>query len=251
MDVDDPRTTELRLEIIRNKRFLYRLYEEWYDLIRCRLPSVDGPVIELGSGAGFMKERIPGLITTDVIPVEWVDCILPADGHMPFGDISLRAIVMTDVLHHMKDARHFFREATRTVKPGGAVVMIEPWLTPWSRFVYRLLHSEPFLPDAKEWELPRSGPLSGANSALPWILFERDRLQFEREFPELLIADIKLFMPFAYLFSGGVSLRSFAPGWAYGPLRTIELALGHMGRWTAMFALIFLIRQPEQSIPTC
>lgn len=243
MDVDDSRTTELRRKIIRSKRFLCRLYEEWYDLIRSRIPSGDGPVVELGSGAGFMKERIPNLITTDVLPVAWVDCVLPADGRLPFGNASLKAIVMTDVLHHLNDPRHYFREATRTVKPGGVVVMIEPWLTSWSRIVYRRLHSEPFLPDVEQWELTKSGPLSGANSALPWIIFERDRSRFEHEFPEWTSAAIEPFMPFSYLFSGGVSFRSFAPGWAYGYLRTIEHTIGRIEQWAAMFALIKIIRK--------
>jgi hypothetical protein len=30
------------------------------------LPEQEGPVLELGSGAGFMSEYIPGLITTEV-----------------------------------------------------------------------------------------------------------------------------------------------------------------------------------------
>ncbi len=245
MDIDDPQTTERRRQIIRSKQFLRQLYEEWYALIRGRLPSGGGPVVELGSGAGFMKEWIPCLITTDVLPITLIDCVLPSDGHLPFSDASLRAIVMTDVLHHLNNPRRFFHEATRTVEPGGAVVMIEPWLTPWSRLIYQRLHSEPFLPDAEQWELPNSGPLSGANSALPWILFARDCSQFEREFPQWSRAFIKPLMPFSYLLSGGISYRSFAPGWAYEPLRKIERALGFVKNWTAMFALITLTRLPK------
>lgn len=243
MNVDDPRTTERRREIIRRKRFLRRLYEEWYGLLRNRLPEVEGTIVELGTGAGFMKEWIPGLTTTDVQPIEGVDLVLPADGRLPFADASLRAIVMTDVLHHLNDVRHFFREATRIIKPGGAVVMIEPWLTPWSRLVYHRLHSEPCQPEAAQWEIPCQGPLSGANSALPWILFERDRDLFEREFPEWSQAVIEPLMPFAYLLSGGVSLRSFAPSWAYGLCRAIERKLGHLQQRMAMFALITLIHR--------
>jgi hypothetical protein len=29
--------------------------------------------------------------------------------------------------------------------------MIEPWVTPWSRFVYNLLHHEPFDPETPSW----------------------------------------------------------------------------------------------------
>src|SRR5262249_31802772 len=38
-------------------------------------------------------------------------------------------------------------QATRCVRSGGVVAMIEPWVTPWSRFVYTRLHHEPFQPE--------------------------------------------------------------------------------------------------------
>jgi SAM-dependent methyltransferase len=247
MNVDDPRTTELRRSIIRGKAFLSRLYEEWYELIRRNLPAGEGQVVELGAGAGFMKERIPGVITTDVIEVPGVDRVLPAGGPWPFAAGSLRAVVMTDVLHHIGDPRSLFREASRTVRSGGAIVMIEPWLTPWSGFVYRRLHSEPFRPEAEQWEFPSSGPLSGANGALPWIIFQRDRHLFEREFPEWSIAEIEPLMPFSYLLSGGVSLRSLAPGWAYGLSRALDRRFERGRAGMAMFALIKLVRIPADA----
>ena len=60
------------------------------------------------------------------------------------------------------------------------------WVTRWSRWIYGRFHHEPFDPQRADWEFPLSGPLSGANGALPWIIFQRDREQFEREWaPEL------------------------------------------------------------------
>ena len=66
MDIDDPRTTQLRLRIVRSKRFLRKIYEEWYRDIVAALPPCDGQVLELGSGAGFLSEFIPGLITSEI-----------------------------------------------------------------------------------------------------------------------------------------------------------------------------------------
>ena len=119
--------------------------------------------------------------------------------------------------------------------------MIEPWVTGWSRLVYGHLHHEPFRPQAEEWGFPSSGPLSGANSALPWILFERDRDRFEQEFPQWEVREIQLIMPFRYLVSGGVSLRSLMPGWSFGLWRALEkVLLPWMDQW-AMFALVTLV----------
>jgi len=100
LSVDDAETTVRRRQIIQEKKFLRRIYEEWYCAIVDSLPAGDGVVLEIGSGGGFMHEWIPGLITSDVLPVPGVSVVL--DGHkLPFADRALRAIVMTDVLHHL------------------------------------------------------------------------------------------------------------------------------------------------------
>lgn len=238
MNPDDPKTTLLRRQVIQEKPFLRRIYCEWYEFITRSLPSANKPVLEIGSGAGFLKEYIPELITSEIFHCNGVNSVVDATD-LPFGDGSLSAIVMTDVLHHIPDSRQFFSEAIRCLDEGGAIIMIEPWVTSWSRFVYGNLHHEPFIPDAAKWEFPSSGPLSGANGALPWILFERDKTLFEAEFPQLQIQSIKLTMPFRYLLSGGVSLRSLAPPSAFNFLQNIENSLFSMKRW-AMFAEIVL-----------
>lgn len=241
LEVDDFRTTQLRRQIIQQKAFLKRIYEEWYAAIASALPPEKGLVIEIGSGAGFLKDAIPDVITSELSLCSNVSMVL--DGcRMPFADNTLRGIVMTDVFHHLPQPRCFFKGATRCVRPGGALVMIEPWVTPWSQMVYKKLHHEPFRPDAQEWEFPRTGPLSGANGALPWIIFQRDRKQFESEFPQWRIRTVKLMMPFRYIVSGGVSLRSLQPGWSYVLWRALEHALQPLMPRLAMFAQIVLQR---------
>jgi SAM-dependent methyltransferase len=173
LDIDDPRTTQLRREIIQEKSFLRQIYQEWYATIAGALPRSMGPVLELGSGAGFLKDFLPGLITSEIFYCPGVDVVLNGQD-LPFAAGTLRGIVMTDVFHHLPHPRRFFTEAARCVRPGGVVAMIEPWVTPWSRLIYTRLHHEPFNPEANEWEFPTSGPLSGANGALPYILFDRD-----------------------------------------------------------------------------
>lgn len=239
LEIDSPRCTELRWSIIQQKSFLRQIYEEWYSAISALLPLHEEPVLELGSGGGFLSDYVPELITSEVLYCQHVGVVLDGS-HLPFVNESLGGIVMTDVLHHLPQARGFLTEAKRCVRPGGLVIMIEPWVTPWSRLVYSRLHHEPFRPDASEWSFPSKGPLSGANGALPWIIFERDRAQFEKEFPELQIRTIKLFMPFRYLLSGGVSLRSLMPGWSFSLWRNVENLLQPWMKSLAMFALIVL-----------
>jgi len=235
LSVDDPRTTLLRRQIIQDKAFLRSLYFEWYERILGVLNKKDD-VLELGSGAGFMQELLPEIITSEVFETPGVGLIADAC-NLPLPDKSLDAIVMTDVFHHIPDVSRFLLEAARCVRPGGKIVMIEPWFTPWSGWVYTHLHSEPFSPNS-DWKIPSTGPLSGANGALPWIVFQRDRALFEEKFPQWVIKNIEPMMPFSYLISGGVSMRSLMPGWMYPIIRKLERVL-FQKHW-AMFALIEL-----------
>jgi SAM-dependent methyltransferase len=243
-DLDDPTTTALRRQIVRGKPFLRRIYQEWYALLATSIPpaaEVPGRVLELGSGAGFFDEVVPETITSDIMLTPGARVVL--DGlRLPVEDGSLRAIVMTNVFHHLPDARRFLTEAARAVRPGGVVAMVEPWISTWSRIVYRKLHHEPCLPEATEWSFPASGPLSSANEAQAWIVFRRDAEIFRREFPQWRIEEVRAMMPLRYLLSGGVSMRALAPSFTFPVLRGLERAVGTRG---AMFAYVRL-RRSEQ-----
>lgn len=245
IDVDDPQSTILRRRIIQEKGFLRRLYCEWYSLICDRLPSEKTDVLEIGSGAGFLQEFLPQVITSEVFSLAGVERVEDATD-LSFEDASLDAIVMTDVLHHVPDVGGFLHEAARTLRDGGRVLMVEPWVTRWSTWVFQNFHHEPFLPETADWRLPDGGPLSMANGALPWMVFVRDRAQFEVQAPELRIASIEPLMPVSYLASGGISMRALLPGVCYRTIRKVERWIGERG---AMFALIEVHRLPRKPAP--
>ena len=239
LSIDDPETTDLRAEIIREKAFLRRIYQTWYRLLIENIPAGEGQVAEIGSGAGFLKELYSTAITSEVFYSVNIDIVYNAIS-MPFKAESLRALLLVDVLHHIPDPGAFFSEAMRCVKSGGRCLMVEPWNTGWSRLIYNHLHHESFDVNG-EWIIPTTGPLSGANGALPWILFERDQKIFSRRFPEWRISGITPMMPLVYLLSGGVSLRSIFPDWTYPLFRRGETTFGFEKK-AAMFALIILDR---------
>jgi len=244
LDPDDPGTTLTRRRIIMEKGFLRKVYQEWYHDLIAELPPIDGPILEIGSGAGFLKDSLPDLITSDVFFLPHLSVVLDA-GAIPFDRRSLRAVLMIDVLHHLPQPRRFFTESARCVKPGGAIVMIEPWVTTWSRFVYSRFHTEPFEPNAEQWEFPSTGPLSGANGALPWIMFCRDRAAFNTSFPGWRVSSIDVGMPVSYILSGGVSMRALLPGFAFEAVRRAEQLLGPWMQSLAMFAKIVLTRDED------
>jgi SAM-dependent methyltransferase len=208
------------------------------------MPEGAGAVVELGSGAGFIERVIPGVVTTDVLPVRGIRVAADAR-RLPFVTGSLRGIVMTNVFHHIPDPMMFLKETVRTLAPGGVVAMIEPWPTAWSRFVYHYLHHEPFDEGARDWSLPEGGPLSSANGALPWIVLSRDRVRFELECPAMEIVHLRAMMPIRYLLSGGVSLRSLMPGGTTSLWRGVERALDGWRDTLGMFVLAVMRKRAE------
>ena len=122
--------------------------------------------------------------------------------NMPFNDHSVGGIFMIDTMHHIPDSEQFLHEAGRVLMNGGKIVMIEPANSMWGRFIYKNFHHEPFIPEG-DWSILSTGPLSGANGALPWIVFIRDYEIFRNKFPGLKIENMEYLNPFTYLFSGG------------------------------------------------
>ena len=243
IDLDAPENTLRRADIIQGKPFLKQFYQDCYISISKLLPGkIKGPVVELGSGGGFLKHYIPGLITSEILAIPTVD--IQFDGQsMPFAGASVRAVVMLDVFHHIPRPATFLSQAAHILKPGGRLIMIEPWVTAWSRFVYRYLHHEPFDPEVKDWHFQKGGPLTSANSALPWIVFDRDRQKFEDRFPEWQVKKISLHTPFCYLLSGGLVFKSILPAGCYPLCRRFENWLQPFNHLLSMFATIVLQRK--------
>lgn len=244
LDLDDPHTSELRKNIIARKGLLKKIYDEWHGLMTSAMfqaRGAQGICLELGAGgddfSGFCKRVLPRwkVCKSDILPISGMDMVADAT-HLPVKTGGLDAIVLTNVFHHIPDCVAFLQEAARVLKTGGTLCMIEPWNTPWGRFIYTRLHSEPFDPDVADWHLNTGQPLTAANGALPWIVFHRDAAITSRLVPEIKLARLTLLMPVAYLASGGISMRSLAPGWLFKPLRKLEQVVPNT--LLAMFAFI-------------
>jgi SAM-dependent methyltransferase len=184
---------------------------------------------------------LPQLITGDILPSGFIDVCFDAR-HMPFKPNSLKGIVMLNVFHHIPSAGVFLSDVQRCLKRGGVVIMIEPWITVWSNLIYKLFHYEATDTLQRGWDFESSGPLSGANQALPWIVFKRDRILFERTFSNLRIDAIRPHTPLRYLASGGLSHKATAPMSWYAPLVRMENQAQPLRGVFSMFATIILKR---------
>ena len=228
--LDDPARIDALRRRIRGKRALEGWYRECYaKFAECvaRSPG-SGAVLELGSGAGFLAELMPEVVTSDLLPYAGVDRVVDAS-RLPFAEGELRAILMLNVLHHLADVEAFFREAQRCLVRGGRVFLVDQYLGWISTPILRHLHHEPCDPGSPGWAFASSGPLSGANGALAWIVFERDRALFERRFPQLRITTFRPHSPLRYFLAGGLKSWSLLPGAAFPLATALDEALA---RWS-------------------
>ncbi len=237
LPLDSPERTLLNKEIILRKTFLRKLYSKWYSTMVRELDQLpEGQLVELGSGGGFFKEFVPGIICSDILDLPGNDMTF-SSLDMPFGDNSVSGIFMVDTFHHIPYSEKFLEEATRILKKDGIIMMIEPANSWWGRYIYRTFHHEPFDPSG-DWTIPPSGPMSGANGALPWIVFERDRAKSEEKFPALELRKINYHTPLLYLLSGGVSFRQLLPGFSYNLFYLIDRMMSGISSQMSMFVTI-------------
>jgi len=238
--LDLPETTIKSGEIIKNKKFFKNVYLDFYQIFKSHSKGIPaGKKLELGSGAGFIKDVISDVITSDVIKLPMCDKIVNAE-KLPFKDKTLSAIYMLNTFHHIKNPQKALTEFQRTLKKGGKVVMVEPYNSFWGRFIYKNFHYEGFNEKAMEWKINGKGPLSDANNALPWIVFQRDREKFIKLFPNLKITHFQAHTPIRYLLSGGLKKHQFVPSFTYSWIKKLEELLAPLGKQLGMFVTIVL-----------
>jgi SAM-dependent methyltransferase len=243
VDLESAEATRVHAQLIREKPFLRRLYAKYYEAYEgaIRRATPGGLIIEVGSGGGFYPTIRAGVISLDMRPGADVNVVASAMA-MPFPAASASAVLLLNVLHHLPDPMAFLRECARMLKPGGRVCLIEPYVSAVSRRLVKPLHHEPW-DETAGWSLPDSGPMTAANVALPWIIFHRDRRRYDAECPELPIERVQLHTIGVYVLSGGVSMRSFLPGWLFGPIWAAERLLAPASPALATMMTIELVRR--------
>lgn len=221
------------------------LYGRWYAQIGDELAPADGPTVELGCGIGSLKEQLPDVVATDVLPTPWTDEVVDAMA-LPYGDGTVGNLVMVDVFHHLPDPSAFLAEAQRVLMPGGRLVMVEPYCSPVSTRLYDWFHHEPVDLGVDPFS---SAPQSqddpwDANEALPTLAFFRQAERFERLFPGLAIHRRELMEWLCYPLSGGFSGRQLLPLRLLGVLSRLEAAIP-LERVAALRCMVSVERRPS------
>ena len=214
-------TLRNRESLSANRNLLY-----WYQrLYAAQMAEIGGGdsarVLEIGSGVSPMKRFFPQVITSDVLPLDYVDHVFDCheiDRFPAIEDASLDGISLTNVLHHLQQPLAFFKAAASKLKSGGAVIAAEPFMSGLSRPIYRHLHHEPADETVTEPTLAEvAGPLASSNQALPYLIFCRrmDWLEALADDYAVEALSVRHFTSLAYFASGGISRRLPGPHLLY------------------------------------
>lgn len=223
------------------KAVLRQIYGDLY----ARMASACHPglTLEIGGGSGDMRGLFKNVITTDILPVPWVDLLADAQ-ILPFRAESFDNIVMFDVLHHIEQPFLFFSQAEYILRSCGRIVMIEPYITPLSRIFYAIFHSEPVRMNDYSWlqkeKDPHRDPFDG-NQAIPTLMFQKRPDYFMAQFPGIRIKDVRPLSLFAYPLSGGYQSWSLIPA-AVTPLllKWEDFLLPYLGKFMGFRMLVIL-----------
>lgn len=225
------------------------LYGDWYGRVAAELPPPAlGPRLELGSGPGFARTFIADLQLSDIVRAPWHDREVSAEA-LPFDDTTVGALVLFDVLHHLPSPRRFFAEAARVLRPGGRLVMCEPYVSPLSYPIYKFFHEEPLA--------LRVDPLAGfdlqaaddardpfdSNQAIPTLLFGRRRQLFAETFPSLAVVRVAHLSGPSYPASGGFSRRPLLPQRLWSALHRLEARLPEVIFRAVGFRMLIVIEK--------
>ena len=223
------------LDVWHNKPLLREIYSGFYErilkLVDLRMP---GRIVEIGSGVGNLKSRLPQAIATDLFPNPWLDVI--CDGYeLPFIERSVSHLILFDVFHHLEAPGSFLREARRVLVEGGRLVLFEPYISWCSLLVYGLFHHEPVawrqsISLAKHLPRPRDYYAAQGNATRLFFLGKR------ADWPEgWSIFHAEAFTSLSYVLSGGFSRP------AIYPTRCLPL-FQRTDRWLSRWPRLFGVR---------
>jgi SAM-dependent methyltransferase len=225
----------------------------WFDAILREAPPT-GRVLEVGAGPGFLRDYARSarpdlkLAASDIERTPWQD--LAADClRLPFRDRSLDTIAGQDVVHHLAHPASFFAEAARTLVPGGKIVVVEPWVTPFSYPIYRWLHQEGCRLDLDPWDPFR------ADGITPKDAFQGDGAVVSRlvrttpaeRWTALGFAPprLKVLNAFAYLLSLGFKPPTLLPRFLLRPLLALDQWTQPLAPGLGMRAFVVWERSPR------
>lgn len=191
-----------------NVRFLLKNRFEWIT----HFIKEKKVIIELGSGAGLIKEFIkePNITLTDVKKYSWISQEIDAL-HLPYADESIDCFILNHMLHHVAKPFQFISSLEKKLKKNGLVIINDPETSFCMRLILKLMKHEgwSYETDPFDKDSIANNPKDpwSANCALAQLLFQNP-YKFENHFPNLKIVKNELSEFLIFLLSGGVIAKA-------------------------------------------
>jgi SAM-dependent methyltransferase len=235
---------DLHRQILEEKPMMNAVFAEFYDAcinIDEKYFSGNGKRVEIGAGVSFFKKIYPQIITTDIKQADYLDMVVDAL-NMPFENGSVRAIYGINCFHHFPDPNQFFKELIRVLNSGGGCVLVDPYHGPLAKAFYKnVFDTEGFDVAQPSWKNDSLGVMMNANQALSYIVFTRDKKQFETQYPELeLVKQYPLKNYVRYLLSGGLNFRQLLPSFLSPLLKLVEWLLSPLSKVFGLHHIIII-----------
>jgi SAM-dependent methyltransferase len=249
IDVDGKDRFAVHSRMLTRKKMLREVFEEFHRAFR-RLDekffTATGFRIELGAGVAPVRDSYPDVLATDIVPAPNLDRVIDAES-MGLPDGSVRAIYCQNSFHHFPDPDRFFNELDRVLAPGGGAILLEPYHGPFATFLFkRLFKTEGFDKGYPSWQTPSAGPMNGANQALSYIVFVRDRGEFERKHPSLKLVHQEVCKNhLKYLLSGGLNFRQLLPDRFSATVDLFQTLIAPLNRQLALHHVL-VVRKLEK-----
>lgn len=228
------------------KPVLQRAYRDFHRRIAAHVDgSIDGKIVELGSGIGNIRDVIPNCLRTDLFPNPWIDQVENAYD-LTFGDGAVSHLILFDVFHHLEFPGTALRECRRVLSPRGRLIIFDPYISMIGRIVYGPLHHEPIgddraiVPNAPASFDPRQHAYyAGQGNAT--------RMFWKGESAEVLdgwdVVARERIGAWAYALTGGYSKPQLYPTFLYPVVRGVDRLAELVPDLTALRALVVLRRR--------
>ena len=171
--------------------------------------------IEVGSGAGFLKDYIKNknLKLTDMSNDEHLDFKNIDAQSTGFPDESFNYVIASNMIHHVPYPIKFFREMNRILKKNGKLIIYEAYCSIIFQIATMIMRHEGFNFNVNVWDedAPKSDEKNvwAGNVAVSNLIFD-DKKKFDENLGNLFSIDYEeLSECLIFLNSGGVTSKTF------------------------------------------